>query len=214
MKDKSICLTEEFHENYAQLLANNKKWVTEKKEEKGSQFFKNLAKEQTPHFLFVGCSDSRVPIEILTKAEPGDIFVHRNIANTVSLTDANFLSVLEFAVTVLRVKHIIVCGHYECGGVKAALSGDVEGIVGHWISQIKDVYRLYATELDGITDPHKRERKLIEYNVIEQVKKIQKTLIVRKAIDTFGFPEIHGWVYDLKTGLIRELDIPSSAPLL
>lgn len=207
MKNNQSHLTDEFHESYDKLLTNNKEWVTTKQEEDGSQFFKNLAKGQSPQFLFVGCSDSRVPIEILTKAEPGDIFVHRNIANTVSLTDANFLSVLEYAVTVLRIKHIIVCGHYECGGVKAALSGDVEGVIGHWISQIKDVYRLYERELDAIQDSHQREKRLIELNVKEQVKKIQKTMIVRQAIATFGFPELHGWVYDLKTGLIRELDI-------
>lgn len=210
MKNYKSHLTDEFHESYTQLLSNNKNWVAEKKEEDGSQFFKDLAKGQSPQFLFVGCSDSRVPIEILTKAEPGDIFVHRNIANTVSLTDANFLSVLEYAVTVLRVKHIIVCGHYECGGIKAALSGDVEGVIGHWISQIKDVYRLYEKKLDAISDLHKREKKLIELNVIEQVKKIQKTLIVRQAVKTFGFPNLHGWVYDLKTGLIKELDVENA----
>ena len=204
--DQSL-LAAEFKESYQKLLDNNKEWVDEKKKDEGSRFFKDMAEGQSPQFLFVGCSDSRVPIEILTKANPGDIFVHRNIANTVSLTDANFLSVLEYAVKVLRVKNIVVCGHYECGGVKAALSGDVEGVIGHWISQIKDVYRLYESTLNAIADPQEREHKLIELNVIEQVKKIQKTLLVQQAFATFGFPNLHGWVYDIKTGLIRELTL-------
>lgn len=207
MKNDQSHLMNEFEESYQELLGNNKKWVAEKERHEGSRFFKDMADGQSPQFLFVGCSDSRVPIEILTKAEPGDIFIHRNIANTVSLTDTNFLSVLEYAVKVLRVKHIVVCGHYECGGVKAALSGDVEGVIWNWISQIKDVYRLYQTELDKLTDLHEREKRLIEYNVIEQVKKIQKTLTVQQALETFGFPKLHGWVYDIKTGLIRELMI-------
>ncbi len=207
MNHKQSHLSHEFEQSYQELINNNKEWVVEKELHEGARFFKDLAKGQSPQFLFVGCSDSRVPIEILTKAEPGDIFVHRNIANTVSLTDTNFLSVLDYAVKVLRVKHIVVCGHYECGGVKAALSGEVEGVIWNWISQIKDVHRLYQSTLDAITDPHERERRLIEYNVIEQVKKIQKTLTVQQAVDTFGFPKLHGWVYDIKTGLIRELDI-------
>ncbi len=200
-------LSREFEQSYQELIDNNKQWVIEKEQHEGARFFKNLAKGQSPQFLFVGCSDSRVPIEILTKAEPGDIFVHRNIANTVSLTDTNFLSVLDYAVKVLRVKHIVVCGHYECGGVKAALSGEVEGVIWNWISQIKDVYRLYQPVLDAIADPHEKEQRLIEFNVIEQVKKIQKTLTVQQAVETFGFPKLHGWVYDIKTGLIRELQI-------
>lgn len=207
MNHKHSHLSHEFEQSYQELINNNKQWVVEKELHEGARFFKDLAKGQSPQFLFVGCSDSRVPIEILTKAEPGDIFVHRNIANTVSLTDTNFLSVLEYAVKVLRVKHIVVCGHYECGGVKAALSGEVEGVIWNWISQIKDVYRLYQSTLDEIKDPHEQERRLIEYNVIEQVKKIQKTLTVQQAVETFGFPKLHGWVYDIKTGLIRELDI-------
>lgn len=206
MKNTPIDLTDEFQAAYQQLLKNNQVWVEEKKEKEGEQFFHNLAAGQAPQFLFVGCSDSRVPIEILTKANPGDIFVHRNIANTVSLTDANFLSVLEYAVKILRVKNILVCGHYECGGVKTALSGDVEGVIGHWISQINDVYRLYKNELNAISDSHQRERRLIELNVIEQVKKIQKTLTVIHAQQEFGYPKLHGWVYDINTGLIKELD--------
>lgn len=206
MKNDQSHLINEFDESYQDLIGNNKAWVAEKELNEGSRFFSNMADGQSPQFLFVGCSDSRVPIEILTKAEPGDIFVHRNIANTVSLTDTNFLSVLEYAVKVLRVKHIVVCGHYECGGVKAALSGEVDGVIWNWISQIKDVHRLYQAELDAITDPHEREKRLIEYNVIEQVKKIQKTLTVQQAIATFGFPKLHGWVYDIQTGLIRELE--------
>lgn len=211
MNHKQSHLSHEFEQSYQELINNNKEWVVEKELHEGARFFKDLAKGQSPQFLFVGCSDSRVPIEILTKAEPGDIFVHRNIANTVSLTDTNFLSVLEYAVKVLRVKHIVVCGHYECGGVKAALSGEVEGVIWNWISQIKDVYRLYESILDTITDPIEKERRLIEYNVIEQVKKIQKTLTVQQAVETFGFPNLHGWVYDIKTGLIRELDINASS---
>jgi carbonic anhydrase len=207
MNHKQSHLTLEFEQSYQELINNNKEWVVEKELHEGARFFKDLAKGQSPQFLFVGCSDSRVPIEILTKAEPGDIFVHRNIANTVSLTDTNFLSVLEYAVKVLRVKHIVVCGHYECGGVKAALTGEVEGVIWNWISQIKDVYRLYESTLDAIADPDEKERRLIEYNVIEQVKKIRKTLTVQKTVETFGFPKLHGWVYDIKTGLIRELDI-------
>jgi carbonic anhydrase len=167
-------------------------------------FFTKSTEGQTPHFLFIGCSDSRVPLNMITKTDAGDIFVHRNIANIVSFSDMNLLSVLQYSVEVLNVRHIIVCGHYNCGGVKAALSHKSLGLIDNWITHIKMVYKQHAAELDGITDDHQRERRLIELHVQQQARHLQKTSIVQMAQKKNGFPFVHAWVYDLSTGLVND----------
>ncbi len=193
-------------DEYARLIANNREWVRQKLEE-DAEFFDRSSGGQSPHFLFIGCSDSRVPAETITKTQPGDLFVHRNIANIVSLSDVNMLSVLQFSVDVLNVSHIIVCGHYRCGGVKAALSHKSFGLIDNWITPIKLVVQQHANELAAINDPEAYERKVIELHVAEQVRNLLKTSVVQNALKKYGSPKVHGWVYDLKTGLINDLAI-------
>jgi carbonic anhydrase len=199
-------LKEQKVESYKKLLLNNKAWVQEKLELK-ADFFKDLAKEQKPEFLWIGCSDSRVPAEEITGTQPGEIFVHRNIANLVVHTDFNLLSVLQFAVDFLDIKHIIICGHYGCGGVKAAMSNVRYGLLNKWLRNIKDVYRLYRNEIDIITDTEKRANRVVELNVIEQVHNLTKISIVQRAWLRHKRPTIHGWVYGLDSGLIKDLVI-------
>lgn len=188
---------------YNVLLKNNKKWA-EGKVAEDSRFFKRLLKLQTPEFLWIGCSDSRVPANEITGTQPGEIFVHRNIANLVIHTDVNLLSVLEFAVTHLKVKHVIVCGHYGCGGIKAAMSNiDYKQVLNMWLRNIKDVYRHNRAELNAITDEDKRADRLTELNVIEQTQRLAKTSIIQKAWKERNGPDLHGWVYGLKDGLIH-----------
>lgn len=187
---------------YEKLLLENKAWAKEMKEE-DPQFFERLVNIQTPEFLWIGCSDSRVPPNEITQTRPGEIFIHRNIANMVVHTDLNMLSVLQYAVEVLKVKHIIVCGHYGCGGVKAAMSRQSLGIINKWLRNIKDVYRYHQDEVDACVSEEDKVNKLIELNVREQVYNLAKTSIVQKAWKKFNAPHIHGWVYDLHDGLLR-----------
>ena len=191
---------------YKSLLDGNKLWVREKLDEDPS-YFKNLAKGQHPQFLWIGCSDSRVPANEITRTKPGDIFVHRNIANMVVHSDMNMLSVLDFAVNILQVKHIIVCGHYGCGGIKAAMDNKQYGLVDNWLRFIKDVYQLHAEELDKIKNIEKRCNRFVELTVMEQVFNLTKTSIIQNAWRERREPKIHGWVYQLDSGLIKDLGV-------
>ncbi len=166
--------------SYQELFDNNKKWVAQTNQE-NPEFFSNLANGQSPKFLWIGCSDSRVPANEITGTQPGDIFVHRNIANMVIHTDISMLSVLDYSVNVLEVKHIIVCGHYGCGGINAALGNKQVGLIDNWLRHIKDVYRFHSEELSAIKDPAKRSDRLVELNVQEQVRDLAKTSIVQNA---------------------------------
>lgn len=188
--------------SYEKLLIENKAWAAEKVNQ-DPHFFNRLVDLQTPEFLWIGCSDSRVPANEITNTQPGEIFVHRNVANMVVHTDLNMLSVLEYAVNVLKVKHVIVCGHYGCGGVKAAMSQKSLGIINKWLRNIKDVYRFHREEIDMIENEDLRVNKLVEMNVQEQVLNLAKTSIIQKAWKNEGYPYLHGWVYDLHDGLIK-----------
>lgn len=192
--------------SFEKLLAENKSWATGIKAE-DPDFFKNLAKEQKPEFLWIGCSDSRVPAEIIVNAAPGEMFIHRNIANQMIATDFNCLSVLQYAVTVLEVKHIIVCGHYNCGGVKAALDKQHPELVitNKWLLHIKDIYRLHKEEIDALPTVEQRVNKLVELNIIEQIHTLAYTSIVQKAWHEHKRPVLHGWVYGLSDGLLNPL---------
>jgi carbonic anhydrase len=198
---------------YEKLLLENKAWAQEKLED-DPEYFSRLVDIQTPDFLWIGCSDSRVPADSLTGTQPGEIFVHRNIANMVVHTDLNMLSVLQYAVEVLKVKHIIVCGHYGCGGVKAALSNNSLGIINKWLRNIKDVYRLHQDEFKDIHNEDARVNKLIEINIQEQIMNLAKTSIVQKAWKNDNRPDLHGWVYDLHDGIIKTIaEIPANTKL-
>lgn len=187
---------------YEKLLKDNKLWAAEQLK-KDPEYFKRLAHLQTPEFLWIGCSDSRVPANEITGTQPGEIFVHRNVANLVINTDVNLLSVLDFAVNHLGVKHVIVCGHYGCGGIKAAsTSKDYKAVLNMWLRNIKDVYRIHRTELDAIKDEEKRTDRLVELNVKEQIFNLAKTSIIQRAWKENKRPHLHGWVYGLKDGLI------------
>jgi len=191
--------------SYEKLLKENREWATGKVAV-DPEYFDRLAHLQTPEFLWIGCSDSRVPANEITGTQPGEIFVHRNIANMVVNTDSNVLSVLEYAVNHLRVKHIIVCGHYGCGGIKAAMSNhDYKQVLNMWLRNIKDVYRLHKEELDAIEDLDKRADRLCELNVKEQVMDLAKTSIVQRAWKHEQRPHLHGWVYGLRDGLINPI---------
>ena len=190
---------------YEKLLKDNKSWAAEMLKDDPA-YFNKLSQLQTPEFLWIGCSDSRVPANEITGTQPGEIFVHRNIANMVVNTDSNVLSVLEYAVNHLKVKHIIVCGHYGCGGIKAAMSNhDYKQVLNMWLRNIKDVYRLHREELDAIVDEDLRADRLCELNVKEQVMDLAKTSIVQRAWKHEQRPDLHGWVYGLKDGLINPI---------
>jgi carbonic anhydrase len=185
------------------LLLENKAWAAEKTLD-DPEYFERLSHLQTPEFLWIGCSDSRVPANEITGTQPGEIFVHRNIANMVIHTDVNLLSVLEYAVSHLKVKHVIICGHYGCGGIKAAMTKhDFKQVLNMWLRNIKDVYRLHRDELDSIVDEEKRTDRLTELNVQEQVLHLAKTSIIQRAWKNEQRPQLHGWVYGLKDGLIK-----------
>jgi len=185
------------------LLLENKAWASEVKADDPG-YFERLSHLQTPEFLWIGCSDSRVPADKITGTQPGEIFVHRNIANMVVHTDVNLLSVLDYAVNHLKVKHVIVCGHYGCGGVKASMTNhDFKYVLNMWLRNIKDVYRLYADELNAIPDMETRADRLTELNVKEQVMHLAKTSIVQRAWKKDQRPHLHGWVYGLKDGIIK-----------
>ena len=190
-------------QRYDKLLLENKAWARQKVEQ-DPDYFNRLAHLQTPDFLWIGCSDSRVPANEITNTQPGEIFVHRNVANLVIHTDVNLLSVLDYAVSHLKVKHVIVCGHYGCGGIKAAMtSHDYKQVLNMWLRNIKDVYRLYSEELDAIEDEEKRADRLVELNVKEQVQHLAKTSIIQRAWKHEQRPQLHGWVYGLSNGLIK-----------
>ena len=194
----------EIGKSYRRLLDGNDTW-SKKKLINDPEYFKKLSMVQKPEFLWIGCSDSRVPANEITNTTSGEIFVHRNIANLVIHTDLNFLSVLQYAVEVLNVKHIIVCGHYGCGGVLAAMSNQSVGLVNKWLRNIKEVYLKYQKELDQIEDQQLRADRLVELNVIEQVSHLSMTTIVQKAWKNRAL-QIHGWVYGLDTGKINDLN--------
>ena len=192
--------------SYKKLLENNKTWV-EDMTRNDPDYFKKMSKGQSPEYLWIGCSDSRVPANEVTGTKPGELFVHRNIANMVVHNDLNLLSVLAYAVEVLKVKHIIVCGHYGCGGVEAAMNNKQYGLLDHWLRNIKEVYRLHQDELDDIYDYTDRLRRFVELNVIEQVRDLSKTPTIQNAWRKGQNLYIHGWVYDIHDGIIKDLDI-------
>lgn len=191
---------------YEQIFEHNKKWVEEKTRH-DKDFFEKLAKDQSPDYLYIGCSDSRVPANDIMGLEPGEVFVHRNVANLVVSIDLNVMSVINYAVKHLRVKHIIVCGHYNCGGVKAAMTPQDLGLLNPWLRNIRDVYRLHVNELDAIEDERERYNRLVELNVQEQCVNVIKTAIVQKMYDETGYPTVHGWVFDLSKGMLKDLNI-------
>jgi carbonic anhydrase len=190
--------------NIDKLLLENKAWAQEKLEE-NPDYFKKLAAIQTPEYLWIGCSDSRVPANEVTGTAPGEIFVHRNIANMVVHTDINLLSVLTYAVDVLEVKHIIVCGHYGCGGVKAAMGNNYLPLINNWLRNIKDVYKTNRAEIQSLEGEEKQFDRLVELNVLEQVHHLAETNIVQGAWKKRDMPLIHGWVYGLNNGIIKPL---------
>lgn len=191
---------------YKKILDNNKQWV-ESQLALDPDYFNDLSKGQNPPLLWIGCSDSRVPANEIIGAKPGEVFVHRNIANLVIHTDMNMLSVLDYAVNALKVKHIIVCGHYGCGGVKAAMGNESIGIIDNWIRHIKDLFRIHQEELLSIEDEEKRFNKLVELNVVEQVYDLAKTSIVQNAWKIGQELSLHGWVYGLNSGYVTDLDV-------
>jgi carbonic anhydrase len=196
------------HNDYLDLLKNNKLWASEKLKT-DPEYFEELSRPQKPKFLFIGCSDSRVPLTSITESEPGELFVHRNIANQVNLTDINLLSIVEYAVEILNIEHIIVLGHYKCGGVKAAVDGlNEEDIVENWVSQISDLYHYHKKELEAIPDRAAMYDKLSEMNVIAQLKNLLRTPIIQRAFRKNRKMVFHGWVFDIYSGLIKDLPLP------
>ncbi len=195
---------------YKKILDNNKKWV-ENSLALDPNFFQDLAKQQTPPLLWIGCSDSRVPANEIVGAKPGDVFVHRNIANMVIHSDMNMLSVLDYAVNVLKVKHVIVCGHYGCSGVLAAMNNQSIGIIDNWIRHIKDIYRLHQVSLDAIENETDRFNAFVEVNVKEQVFDLAKTSIVQSAWKNGQDLTLHGWAYGLNSGFVTDLDVNISS---
>jgi carbonic anhydrase len=199
--------------SYEKLLLENKAWAAERVQD-DPEYFERLSKIQEPEFLWIGCSDSRVPANEITGTQPGEIFVQRNIANLVVHTDFNLLSVLDYAVNHLRVTHIIVCGHYGCGGVKAAMTHADLGMLNKWLRHIKDVYRFHERELLNIPNEGARLARLVELNVQEQVQNLAKTSIVQRAWKRHQRPHLHGWVYGLDNGIVRPVfDMPPDAHL-
>lgn len=190
--------------DYRKLLLNNKAWASARLEV-DEHYFDDLSKGQSPLFLWIGCADSRVPAEEITHADPGEIFVHRNVANMVVHTDMNLLSVLQYAVEVLKIKHIIICGHYNCGGVKAAMTNKDFGLINKWLRNIKEVYEKHYDELHEIKDEQSRFNTLVELNVKEQIQNLAKTSIVQKAWKNSQLPHLHGWVFDIHKGEIKEV---------
>src|SRR5690606_34992706 len=192
--------------SFRDLFTNNQKWV-EKKLEQDPQYFEKLATGQQPRFLWIGCSDSRVPANEITGTESGEIFVHRNTANMAVHTDMNLLSVLDYSINILKVRHVMVVGHYGCGGVNAALGNQQNGLIDNWLRNIKDVIRLHKDELDAIQDPVAKSNRLVELNIIEQDDNLSKSYIVQNAWANDRKLQIHGLVYDLKTGLLKNLNV-------
>lgn len=191
---------------YEQIFENNRKWV-EAKTASDANFLEKLSKDQTPEYLYIGCSDSRVPANEIMGLEPGEVFVHRNVANLVCSIDLNVMSVINYAVRHLKVKHIVVCGHYNCGGVKAAMQAKDLGILNPWLRNIRDVYRLHKDELNAIKDEGDRYNRLVELNVQEQCINVIKLASVQQEYVATGYPLVYGWVFDLKTGLLKDLKL-------
>jgi carbonic anhydrase len=192
-----------------QLLENNQRWSAGEIA-RDPRFFADLAEQQTPKYLWIGCSDSRVSANVIVDLKPGEVFVHRNVANLVIHTDMNCLSVLQFAVEGLKVEHIIVCGHYGCGGVQAAMDGQRHGLIDNWLRHIQDTANLHASSLNAISDPQERLDRLCQLNVAEQVLNVAETTIVRDAWARGQEIQVHGWIYGLRDGLIRDLEISIS----
>ncbi len=192
--------------SYEKIFENNKHWVEEKKN-LDDQFFEKLAQDQNPDYLYIGCSDSRITAEDMMGAAPGEVFVHRNIGNLVVSIDLNVMSVINYAVKILRVKHIIVCGHYNCGGVRAALTQEDMGILNPWLRNIRDVFRIHKDELLAIGDTDKRFDRLVELNVTEQCINVIKTAAVQQQFLHTGYPIVHGWVMDIRSGTLNDLNI-------
>lgn len=197
-------------EFYKQILENNKKWVSEKLEN-DPEFFKRLENGQKPPLLWIGCADSRVPANQIINAQPGEVFVHRNIANMVIHTDMNMLSVLDFAVNALKIEHVIVCGHYGCGGIKAAMENKSIGLIDNWVRHIKEVYKMHKSELNAIEDFNKRWDRFVELNVQEQAFDLAETSIVQNAWNNNQKLTVHGWAYGVGTGLVNDLNVSLSS---
>ncbi len=188
------------------LFENNKEWIDEKLES-DANYFKKLSKGQAPKYLMIGCSDSRVPITSLIKAEPGEVFIHRNIANQVNLNDINLLSVLEYSVNYLHVKHIVIIGHYNCGGIAAAVDGVDQGLIENWVAPVNELYHKHKKELEAITDNHAKCDRLSEINVVEQAHNIIKTPIMQRSFQAGHFPRVHALMFNIYTGEILPIDI-------
>ncbi len=191
---------------YNEIFEKNKKWVARMKAT-DAQFFEKLAEGQNPDFLYIGCSDSRVTAEDLMGLQPGEVFVHRNIGNVISNTDLNVMSVINFSVAHLNVKHIVVCGHYDCGGVKAAMLPKDMGIINPWLRNIRDVYRMHKEELNALSNENERFNRLVELNVEEQCFNVIKTAVVQRVYVKSGYPIVHGWIFDVKTGELIDLKL-------
>lgn len=192
--------------SYEAIFSHNQQWIAEQKKN-DTDFFKKLSEDQTPEYLYIGCSDSRVPANEIMGLGLGEVFVHRNIANMIVSTDLNVQSVIHYAVEALKVKHIVVCGHYNCGGVRAAMEQKDMGLLNPWLRNIRDVYRLHHEELNAIDDQDERYNRLVELNVIEQCVNVIKVASVQKSYLENQFPLVHGWVFSLKTGLLKDLNV-------
>ena len=193
------------------LIQNNLAWSINR-QKRDPDYFRRLAAQQAPEFLWIGCADSRVPANEIVGLDPGELFVHRNIANLAIPTDINFLSVLAFAVNALKVRHIIVCGHYGCGGIRAVLREEKHGIVDHWLEPVREVHRGHAGKLAAIGHPEDQVNALCEYNVIRQVGNVAQTVTIRDAWARGQDVSVHGWIYGLSDGLVRDLDVTVTGP--
>ena len=192
--------------SYEQIFENNRQWVASKVASDAS-FLDKLSGDQTPEYLYIGCSDSRVPANEIMGLDAGEVFVHRNVANLVCSIDLNVMAVINYAVRYLKVKHVVVCGHYNCGGVKAAMQPEDMGILNPWLRNIRDVYRLHKDELNAIENEHDRYNRLVELNVQEQCINVIKLASVQQEYVDHGYPKVYGWVFDLKTGLLKDLKL-------
>lgn len=199
-------------QSYKKIFENNRAWV-EARMQQDPHFFERMAYAQNPDYLYIGCSDSRVSAEEMMGLNPGEVFVHRNVANVVNAIDMNASSVIQYAVCELKVKHIIVCGHYHCGGIAAAMEQKDYGLLNPWLRNIRDVYRIHQEELDAIEDPATRFDRLVELNVQEQVINVIKMTSVQQRYAEEGLPVVHGWIFDVRTGLLKDLEIDFEAIL-
>ena len=208
----AVALPKHLQQRYEQIFEHNQAWAAAQKE-RDPEFYKKLVQGQTPDYLWIGCSDARVPAELVTGLLPGEAFVHRNVANVASNVDLSMMSVIDYAIRHLKVRHIIVCGHYGCGGVQASMNSKDLGVLNPWIRNIKDVYRLHESELDAISNNKERYDRLVELNVIEQCRNIIKTDAFQESYAANNFPVVSGWVFKLHDGLIKDLKIDFQAML-